>query len=306
MNDLARIMGLTPKVSTTPTDRLVCSDRSIGTEIEVERVSRAALSRSLEGLWKIVRDDSLRPAEESAELKAPVPGHTGQAFIDAVEALRDLNCFQKGRFSWRTGTHMHIDVRDLDTAQLQRMCVVYQLVEPIFFAWDGKGRQESRFCMPWWICTSDVSAAFAACTDERNTPAYINNFSKYTALNLAPISRQGTVEFRHAQGMGDVDRLVEYANMCLGVVLSYEDDCDTLEIVQDYIMLPRRDWLYRYLPEVTADIMWSVVREGKEPLTPDVEERCLHSALSLAELDGLKTTVVYKNLDLDFLKSLFN
>lgn len=307
MSTFAKIMGLEPKPDIQPSDLLVDDRRGIGTEIEVENINRREVASRTQGHWELVSDSSLRPRERSGELIAPSPGHTGKAFIDAVECLRHLECFQRGTFSWRTGTHMHIDVRDKTPEDLLRIAVLYQLVENIFFAWDGHGRHESRFAMPWWVCANDVYTAFRICSNKGSTKQNVRRFSKYTALNFKPISTLGTIEFRHAQGTGNPDKLIEYANMCLGVVAASKADTPLTEIIYEFLTMKRSVWLSKFFPEETARIFQTVITKNKGvPMTQQVEDQCVHSALSLAELAGLEASYEITDVPTASIERLFN
>jgi hypothetical protein len=146
-----------------------------------------------------------------AETDGSLRNH-GTEFISVPLAREDLIDKFKGlhasivyhdkdeAFSPRTSTHVHINVRSLDEKQLHQMLLFYALFEDFFFAMVDPLRRDNIHCVP--LSETILSNRY------RSTATYlIKYWHKYTAFNLLPVAKQGTVEFRHLQGTDDADLL---------------------------------------------------------------------------------------------------
>ena len=286
--NIAQKLGLREKEITVPCSVFTDPTRNVGIEIEVENVDIADINADLGQVWSVGRDGSLRPPEYSAEIKSPRSGYAGTALLESIIAADESIPLRSGSFSWRCATHVHVDVRDKQLDDLKYSLVLYALIEPFIFAWDGTGRHESRFCMPWWVCAEDISTASAIAreNDDHDLHNWISRFSKYTAMNLAPMNKFGTIEFRHAQGTCDKDTLIEYINICLDIINVHERATSTpcIELVLEFMESEPETFIRKWLSEGSANALLQPTI-GEIPLTTEIMERAASTALALAELD---------------------
>lgn len=103
-------------------------------------------------------------------------------------------------FSPRTSTHVHINVRNLEPEQLRQLLLFYALFEDYFFAMVSPVRRNNIHCVP--LHETTLPTRYGA-----PLKSLLNIWHKYTAFNLLPVSKQGTVEFRHLQGTDDAELL---------------------------------------------------------------------------------------------------
>ena len=291
-SNISSLMGMAPRQSVVPSSELIDSTRNVGIEIEIENVDRSMVARELGDIWCTTGDGSLRPANRSVEILFPVPGYCGAKIIEALDALALSPTLQAGRYGWRTATHAHIDMRDKTLEDIHMLTVFYALLEPFIFAWDGKGRHESRFCMPWWVCSKDMFIATDLSTSSTATESRqarqarlaVSQFSKYTALNLAPLSTIGTVEFRHMQSTIDRARLLTYINLCLDIVGISDRAMDRtpIDLVMQYLEEGPDPFIRSWLSAPSAEALLHS-RVGEVPLTTSILDRSVHAAISLAE-----------------------
>jgi hypothetical protein len=207
-------------------------DRLVGIEIEVENCPGLHLYEAEDGhkkvatecpKWYFVKDNSLRNnGAEFVSIPLPVSKVAG-----AVEALfRDVQDAykMKWRGSIRTGIHAHINVRDFEALHLQNLSVTYPLLEPALFDYVGREREECIYCVPWYRAQDDAKLAAVYLADPTSKNLFnrlrnmANRLSKYSALFYAPITRIGTVEFRHAPTWLEQDRIVRWVNICESIV----------------------------------------------------------------------------------------
>lgn len=110
-------------------------------------------------------------------------------------------------YSERTSIHVHTNCQDLTIEQLKNVLILYQVFEDVLFAWIGHDRDKNIFCVPWSQTRTthkildEIESFIKMSSVERN---------KYTALNLVPIQSQGTLEWRHMHGHGNVERILQW------------------------------------------------------------------------------------------------
>lgn len=176
-------------------------DNPIGIEIETENFYRMP-KKSLY-LWTTDQDGSLR--NRGIEFISRPLSRTA---IDY--ALHEFNLVQKENklsFSHRTSVHVHVNVSHYTKNQLTTLVALFALLEECFYSIVDQGRSGSPFC--YRIVGTEPAIKFL--NGEQNT-------TKYCALNIAPVMKQMTVEFRHLEGTGDPVRLRRWIQICTKLV----------------------------------------------------------------------------------------
>lgn len=99
-------------------------------------------------------------------------------------------------FTTTCSTHVHTNVLDLTIDQLISILGIYHVVEKQLFNVVGSNRYYNNYCVPYRESLI-INNSYA--------DIKIGHFSwpKYTALNLAPINTQGSIEWRHFPGYLD-------------------------------------------------------------------------------------------------------
>jgi hypothetical protein len=204
------------------------TDRLVGIEIEIEGVKKFAnviKESSTSGTghldWFVKKDNSLR--NNGAEfVTKPIP-------LSSVDA--DVTWFyeQAKEGGWesseRTGTHVHVDCRDLTFEELRKLVTIYCLVEPMLFDYVGTEREENIFCVPWYRAYNDLDSFSTIASKYKGELGPIIEhitmcMCKYSALYLEPLKRFGSVEFRHAPtwDYGYRHRLSSWVRACTAIV----------------------------------------------------------------------------------------
>ena len=119
-------------------------------------------------------------------------------------------------YSERCSVHVHANCQDLSINQIKTVLVLYQVFERIFFHFAGEERDKNIFCVPWDQTLLNHNVINSLSSNLLNVRAW----QKYTALNLLPLTTQGTVEFRHLPGMYNLPRLGTWFNM-IGCLFRY-------------------------------------------------------------------------------------
>jgi hypothetical protein len=99
-------------------------------------------------------------------------------------------------YSTRTSVHVHVNCRCLSRTSVRSIVLLYSIFEPVFFRFAGSARANNIHCVPlhWTHLSNYYGGALEL---------LIKKWSKYTALNLKPLSKLGTLEFRHLYGTDD-------------------------------------------------------------------------------------------------------
>jgi hypothetical protein len=161
-----------------------------GMECEIESVES---KHNFEG-FDVTTDNSLR--------------NDGVEFISfPMEKDRLLSCFKNLHasieyydkavaFSPRTSTHVHINCRSLTPKQTKNLVMFYALFEEFFFAVVDSSRRSNIHCVP-------LTETFLPTVYKYPLNTMVDHWHKYTALNILPLTKLGTIEFRHLQGTDD-------------------------------------------------------------------------------------------------------
>lgn len=209
--------------------RLILPKCRIGVEFEFERCTAlskaggaaAEFNTDLGPYFKMTKDDSLRDSGMEFVFRDPMFG------ADALEAIRRMCEFAKKykfSISKRTGLHIHVDVRDVEPAQLVGMLLLYAIYEPAVYQWVGDNRHENIFCLPWYQAEGGIIEVTRVIQAANTPPSETERFtlkeeskrvSRYAGLNLNALSKYGSIEWRHLLTTTDFGRIVNWANIAL-------------------------------------------------------------------------------------------
>jgi hypothetical protein len=177
--------------------RNVLLNKGIGIEVEIENVPRKYVFNS----WNQIGDGSLRNngAEFVTKYGARIH-HLPEVFNELLHIITETrkknpDLFQ---FSERCSVHIHLDVREFTEEHLTNLICLYLLFEKSFYHLTGADRYHNIFCTPL------LETGFFM---GNSTLHNVKSAHKYSALNLAPVSTLGTVEFRAMEGTLDLNKL---------------------------------------------------------------------------------------------------
>lgn len=155
--------------------------------------------------WNVVEDGSLR---NNGREFISIPAGKVQLLEQFVKLHESIvySCPDKAvRFSPRTSIHVHVNCLDLEEAQVHDIVLWYALFEPIFFLLVDPMRKHNIHCVQ--LNQTTLSESY-----RRPLLNLHQRWSKYTALNLLPLNKYGTLEFRHMQGTDDVATVTGWLN----------------------------------------------------------------------------------------------
>lgn len=212
----------------------------IGVEVEAENVIRINPNLHSPTLWAIKDDGSLRNHGREFVTPGVIPASAAE---DSLRFLfSEIN--QDIDFSKRTSIHVHMDVRQLQFKQLLGLLFTYSVVENLLFQFVGNNRRNNIFCVP--IIETSIMEKLS-----KNPVASLTHISthwhKYSALNLLPISRWGSIEFRHMPGTTNIMHIIQWIDLITSLkVFAYRY---TLEEIVDRIIALNSNSRYQQFVE---------------------------------------------------------
>lgn len=212
----------------------------VGVEIETEGFN---LARDVGKYWRAERDGSLR-GEDNIEyvLKRP------SSLQELKRALAYLNlCLEdegsEVDMSRRTSTHVHINVCDMSMTHLVNYIVLLLIFEDFLVDWCNPSRKGNLFCLR----SSDAEGMILALTAFLRTGQRFNLHDniRYSAINLASLSKYGSVEIRSLEGTVDSARITEWCEFLLHLREKAKTFNNPTQIIEDMSVM-------EYLPFVKS------------------------------------------------------
>lgn len=168
-----------------------------GIECEIESIH--AVESGL--TWQITEDGSLR--NNGREFISPPIG-----IKEAVEGFMQLHSRLQihpshPKFSDRTSIHVHVNCQPLEENVVRNIIFMYALYEEFFFRMATPDRRHNIHCVP--LTETHLPNIY-----RMNLTNMVSRWHKYTALNIKPLEKYGTLEFRHMHGHEDVNLFEEW------------------------------------------------------------------------------------------------
>lgn len=168
-----------------------------------------------------------------------------------IHSFKDLHAHiqlyaPEDAFTARTSTHVHINCRTLDLNQTRQLILFYALFEDFFFAMVNQDRRSNIHCVP-------LTETFLPQLYKYDVYRYVKNWHKYTALNVLPLAKQGSIEFRHLQGTRDDQLLSDWLLVLENLWRLAQRESITTEALADQAKL--KQWwrtLFGHSPRIMA------------------------------------------------------
>lgn len=190
----------------------------VGIEVELENITADFPECKY---WNAHDDGSLRNHGREFVSTPLLPNDVSPACAELHGLI-----LQQGRgeadASYRCGVHVHYNVGHLKVGHLLDNLLSLMMIEPLLFAVYAPHRSQSVFCVPWyrsgrWLqslagCGTDRGREFGA-VDYLETLR--SNVTKYQSINVLPVQKYGTIEFRMFPSSTDSDVIKEYADTVL-------------------------------------------------------------------------------------------
>ena len=220
----------------------------VGVEVEVENVLYINPNLML-GFWIMDEDGSLRNRGREFKTHALKLKYIEPALKLLLEPGLGLN--KDVDFSHRTSIHVHMDVRGMTASQLLGLVMTYITVENILFKYAGAQRRSSVYCVP--IIETNLLANLDLGNWHNFSATITDYWRKYTALNLLPISKQGTIEFRQLPGTANVNQILIWIDLLYKLKLyAYQNPFE--RIIEQISELNTTSEYSKFIKQVFGDL----------------------------------------------------
>lgn len=192
------------------------NDGVFGVEVEVEGNNLSPPSVG----WKQVRDGSLRGefpyySSEYVFIK-PESLNTSIRMIHQLgKAMQDYG--SKLKFSFRTSTHVHINVQHLTYPQFLTFLYTSALLENVLMHFCGKERINNRFCLRIQDAEEYIHELKQLFLSNNAIRLINEDRLRYSAINIGSVPKYGSVEFRGMRGTLDKDVLIPWLKIIYAI-----------------------------------------------------------------------------------------
>lgn len=198
-----------------------------GIEIEVEGMKLPEKVK----FFETKNDGSLRGESFEYVFNKPLNLSTS---IKAIEGLVDV--FKASDtvldMGYRTSVHVHVNVSNLEKNSISVFLYVAFLLEKILVKYCGDIREGNRFCLRMVDAEYKLDE-LARFIGGKGFLIDNQNIVKYSAINIHPISTQGSVEFRSMKGTVDIKTLTDWLS-ALNNIYEYAKRFETIKQVSDH------------------------------------------------------------------------
>jgi len=232
-----------------------------GLELEIEKFD-PEYDRDFAGV-DFTEDGSLRSDDDGIGIEAitkPIQAKHIQRLLESFYQVYEITDFN---YTERCSTHVHMNVLNLTYEQLAILCLVYQTVESLLFKYAEENRKNSIFCVPWNQCGLNYQIVNKLIKVPENGDMPIRHWQKYSALNLLPISTQGSIEFRHLEGTCNVKKIMGWINI-LSKMYKYASNTSFQEAKQDIVKMNTVSNYYEWLNKVFEECSDMLKTDGFE------------------------------------------
>lgn len=177
--------------------------RTVGAVLGLELEIEGSLPDRIPGdLWSVKQDGSLRGGLEYVFSRPLGSARAKEALEVLEEHFKTVKA--EPSYSFRTSTHCHVNVSNLELDEVKAIVVLYYLFEDYYINFCAPSRRHNRFCLTMQDATGICHLVNQFLTDERLPD---NSRGKYSALNLCTLGTFGTLEFRALEGTNDWNRV---------------------------------------------------------------------------------------------------
>ena len=204
-------------------------EKDIGIEIELEGTN---LKYPIGRYWNGKPDGSLRGHSMEYILKSPVHRDKTKSRLFSLKTeLEDFGSTLNP--SDRCGVHIHVNCQDLIVKEVINFAIVYLILENLLVEMCGENRIGNLFCLRASDAETIIST-LRRCKQENSLDFIQHNRYRYASINLAALSKFGSVEFRAFQTPKNIMKIQGWIDILLRIKdasLEFKDAHDIIESV---------------------------------------------------------------------------
>lgn len=181
----------------------------VGLELEIEGRN---LPSFVSDNWEIKPDGSLRGGQEYVFSEPLGSVNTKQALDEIAKAFKTNGTVPD--YSFRTSTHVHVNVSNLSLDVVKAIITMFHLFEDEYINFCARGRKANRFCLGM----KDGEGVI-----QNIKRFFVDNIAprpdsgKYSAMNMCTLSSFGTLEFRTLEGTDNWERIYMWVRALLAL-----------------------------------------------------------------------------------------
>lgn len=174
--------------------------------------------------WRVIRDGSLRNGGLEYVLSSP-------ANIDEVPFLADglWDVFKQLsttlEVSNRCSTHVHVNMSNRKINEISSVLALWLVFEEALINWCGETRKSNHFCLSARESPQVAKGWLSFLTTGEHPTS--EDYYKYASVNLAALSKFGSLEFRCGAGAKDPSMVKDWTKflyfMCRYAMISYKN-----------------------------------------------------------------------------------
>lgn len=211
--------------------------------------------------WKIEADGSLRNGGKEYVLKKPME------LSSVVKAIAELNkkadeAGTKFNFSFRTSTHVHLNVQHNTYLELLNIIYTYYLLEAPLINYCGESRKRNRFCLAVEDaegCVTYIEKLFKG--DETEIAQIPPDKIRYSALNLEAIMKYGSIEFRSMRGTVDQKEIKTWIEFILAIREYGMSAKSPLDIYDSFLKLGAEEFAKKVFKDLYKELEYEDVAQ---------------------------------------------
>lgn len=186
--------------------------------------------------WTCDRDNSLRNFGVEYILKAPMNQREFKHALNEFSVCKKKFNFLPNEIS--TSVHSHLNFLNDTYKTLANFFTLYSLVENVLVVYAGPDRLSNLFCLP----IRDAEGVFIAMKDileaihKKSWKQTIKSIDqvKYGGLNVAPLTKLGTIEIRLFRGETDIEIIETWVDILMKLKKFARKDITPTDIMNLY------------------------------------------------------------------------
>lgn len=260
----------------------------VGVEIETETSGGYEYPKLK--YWKCDRDRSLRNFGVEYILRSPM------TLVELENAFKEFEPLPKEYKFHDTpvsaGVHVHLNMLNETFLTLANLLTTYSITENLLIKYSGPDRLSNLFCLPMCDAEGVVQNNMELIKNiGRNYYARIGQNEdsvKYGALNCAPLTKLGSVEFRSFRGTTNVNEIRKWVHLLMDMKnFSKQKGLVPTHIIDMYRDLPINEFLANIFGEYHTELLYDNAKDlifgkVKQKVGPPQEYRNLVYGAELA------------------------
>ena len=220
----------------------------IGLELETENCSNVTYNNIAKETNYIVHTDGSLRGVAYEFISKPM---TTENALAATKDFWNLCKFTDENYTDRTSLHFHVNCVNLEIEQISSIALLYTVFEEILFEFVGKYRDTNIYCVPWNQCRNHYNLVQNFLSD---STTLLRGWNKYTALNLLPLTRYGTIEFRQMHGTCNYEKFSTWVNI-IGAIFKYTSKVPLKDLITTINSLNTVSHYEQFFTEVLSGIL---------------------------------------------------